>query len=225
VRHLLFPLFLVAAGAPVAALGDTVRCRGVNATVSAEDRSDGPRACRAIEAAGSLLRECGLETAHQYTITLVPEITHQSTACLGRYTCETRSIEVVAPDHLEAAIEPGNILGALDAGTLFEGLVVHEWAHAMLDEVTGDRELSVADHEYVAYAMQLSAMPAEQRAIWLDAHPTAAPSDPRGINGLVALMDPVAFGARSWRYFDVRGRCETVRRIIDGHLTFRTRAM
>jgi hypothetical protein len=221
---LLSLVFAVAVQAPPA-LAASVRCDGVNATVAAEERSDARRTCRAIEATHPAMQECGLETDRHITITLVPEITHQGAVCLGRYACETHDIEVVEPDHLRAALASDSILNRLDAGDLFDGLVVHEWSHAMLDEVTDDRRLSTADQEYVAYAMQLSTMPAEQRATWLKAYPTSSTLDPRGINGLVALIDPAAFAARSWRYFSGRGGCETVRDIIDGRLSFRTRAM
>lgn len=204
------------------AFGETLACEAYNLTVVAENLPTAQHACDALAAQRSLLDACGLIPERSYALRIVRKIEEGPGNCLARYHCDAEAIEVIGPDWLRAAIEPGSVLNRLDPGRLFVSLVVHEWTHAVFDEVTEGAARDLGDQEYVAFAMQLAALSPEDRQTWLAAYPGREPVQHREINAVVAALDPPQFATRAWRHFAAENNgCSTVRDLISGKSTFR----
>ncbi len=141
--------------------------------------------------------------------------------CLASYNCDAPRIEVIEPSNLDAALVSGSVLARLDQDRLFESLVVHEWAHAMLDAASPRPVHDLGDQEYVAYAMQLQSLPEAERRVWLDAPPGSENPGPREVNAIIAAADPLRFATRAWRCFAANDHgCASIRDVIAGDLTF-----
>lgn len=198
-----------------------LRCSAHDVGVEAEDAYVAERVCEALSSAKNLLDECGLTPVLGYTIGVVDQMTHRAGGCLAHYDCEGARIEVLDPARFDEVLEPDSVLRRIDRDALFASLVIHEWAHAVLDEVSLGQVRDPGDQEYVAYAMQLAALSPEDRQIWLDAFPASDEPRSREINGIIAAIEPLRFATRAWRYFSADGRgCATVHGLISGETSF-----
>lgn len=188
-------------------------------TVFAVDPELAAHIC-AIDAATDLdLSSCGLPEYGPLDLYVVRRIEGAPGHCLGVYVCETNEIAVVNPAVLAQDDARTTVYGSLNANMLFDSMVVHEIAHARLANALRDKEISVASHEYIAYAMQIASLPAQEREVLLKGAPKGD-FDVSAINELTLSFDPKLFFGLVWRHFEApENGCNFIKSLIDGSVT------
>lgn len=89
------------------------------------------------------------------------------------------------------------------------------------DHFTASRLASCANnHEYVAYAMQMLLLPANERQKIVTTYDIASPIDPLLLNCFIAAMAPDRFAAIVWQHYSEQGNgCSFVRELVSGEAT------
>ncbi|TCP40834.1 DUF6639 family protein [Rhodovulum marinum] len=170
-------------------------------SVEAESPDDAAAVCAAVARARPRLDACNLHQAQPLTIRVLPQITHALTACMAQYHCHDDSISVTAPRALPSILAPDSIWRRITPQALFDSLIVHELVHAFLDQAECSGTPCLADHEYIAFALQIDALePADQAAI-LDGNGIDDPDNTGRLNGFIARMDPGYFAQAAWLHF------------------------
>ncbi|MGC9419515.1 MAG: DUF6639 family protein [Rhodovulum sp.] len=190
-----------ARAAPVPCPGDPL------ISVDAEVPEDAVVVCETVARARPRLADCRLEQTRPLTIRVVPEITHALVGCMAQYHCHDDSISVTAPAALPGVLVPDSIWRRIAPRALFESLIVHELAHAFLDQSECPATLCLTDHEYIAFALQIDALGAADRAAILEGNGIADPGDTGRLNGFIARMDPGYFAQAAWLHFSQPGNC------------------
>lgn len=161
--------------------------------------------CRVAETGPEQLEACGLPIRAPLVILAVPEIAHGDVSCLGAYDCDRLELRLVTPAALDAALAPDSVLRDIPREALFDSLVVHELAHAALAQQPCAAPPCLAEHEYVAYAMQMQALAPEHRAIVTDAARGLDRVTEERLNEFIAVAAPDTFAAWAWTHFSRPG--------------------
>ncbi|WP_343078876.1 DUF6639 family protein [Ostreiculturibacter nitratireducens] len=202
---------------------DPLACPNPLISVETDDPELTPGVCAIAEAARPQLAQCGLVQ----TVPLVIEVVRKpailiggDVACLGTYDCERTRITLIHPDTIEEALGPDNPFAVIPRADLFASLVVHELSHALVDQKPEVTQLNRAAQEYVAYAMQLEAMPPAVRQRLLDAIPSSGPVELVELNVVLALGAPQVFSVKAWRHFSTPGNgCDFVEKLLSGEVS------
>lgn len=166
------------------------------------------------------LGACHLVQSRPLTIRVVAYLSHPFAACMAIYDCRDDAISVTAPARLAAKLPDDSIWRRIRMEALFESLIVHELAHAFLDQTECKRIPCYADHEYIAYAMQIDALaPADREAV-LEGHRVRLPVDPAALNEFTAQAAPGHFAQSVWLHFNTEGNgCAFVGKLVRGETT------
>lgn len=193
------------------------RCPSADLQVFAVDPDLARHICDVEEQAAPALAACGMPDRSPLDIYVVQRIEAVGPHCQGTYVCATDEIAVVAPDQLATLEVLSDIYRSMQVADLFDSLVVHEITHARLTKALQGEELSVASHEYIAYAMQFASLPDSVRQS-LAAGRSTEPVDRSRINELTLFFGgPDAFAPLVWRHFQAEGNgCGFVKSLIDG---------
>ena len=201
---------------------ETLLCPGGEITVEAPDDGSAAQVCELVEEVRPILAECGLEQEAPVSIHVVAEATHVAAPMVGSYAAGSNEIKLTHPDHLSDVILPDHPFARLAPDLTFQSLLVHELSHAFLDQAECTRERCVAEHEYVAYAMQLSVLPPEAREALIGEYVTDKIYGVEILNDFVAESAPLFFASRVWEHFSKPGNgCDFIRKIVSGEADLR----
>lgn len=100
-------------------------------------------------------------------------------------------------------------------------MVAHEVAHQIFRSHLGGRTVSLATHDYVAYAMQIASMPLGVRKAFLKPLNSKAPDNLEPFVDVVLFMPPEAYGSLAYAHFSKPGNgCRILREVIEGKISF-----
>ncbi|WP_371037719.1 DUF6639 family protein [Rhodosalinus sp. FB01] len=216
-RPILSALAMAFLLAPAPLASGTLSCPGGSLTVASPDAALNERICRVAEAGAEQLAACGLPIRAPLVILAVPEIAHGDVSCLGAYDCDRLELRFVTPAALDAALAPDSVLRDIPREALFDSLVVHELAHAALAQQPCAAPPCLAEHEYVAYTMQMQALAPEHRAIVTGAARGLDRVTEERLNEFIAVAAPDTFAAWAWTHFSrPENGCGFVARLISG---------
>jgi hypothetical protein len=175
-------------------------CPNANVVVDAADSRDFDTGCRAAAAAAGFLAASGLETAIPIAISFVdvmPDIV-AGTPSVGCYVTAESRIYVLTFARCRQRRLAHEI--AIDR-SVHMGLVAHEVAHRIVAAHVGQVRLGTVAHEYIAYVTMYATMPEVHRQQVLKQLPGDGFDSEIQINITFYLLDPVLFGAQSYRHF------------------------
>lgn len=199
-------------------------CRGGHTPISvwSDDDRLAQDACIAVSDAIGLLEDCGLSQSGPIRINLGHGAIGEQANCLGVYHCESDDIHVLAPEAMSRTLPKDSPLAAIPVERLFSSVITHELAHAFLYQLRGGSGETIAEDEYVAYAMQYLSLSEPERVALLGAmpgHPQFVTRDM--LNDLFLTMSPVVFGSWAWRHFErQKDRCGFIAGIVAGEIDF-----
>lgn len=207
-------LALLAAGAGRA---EERRCPGVPVIVEAAGPDGAAEICAAARDAARLFAECGVPALRRpVRIRRVPALPE---GCAARYHCGEDRIEILAPDRVAATRRPDAPLAFLDAESFHRSVVVHELAHAAMENTPCPFATCVAAQEFVAYNLQILSLAPADRARFAAAIDPATIAAPERLNPFVLAVDPDAFLRRSWLWLGAQpGRCAYLGRVARGEI-------
>jgi hypothetical protein len=178
-------------------------------------------ACDVALGAKTRIVACGLDQRRPIRIELTDRLEHMAAECLAAYSCSDDVIRVTDPAAIPDALDPSSPYTRLPPDIVFAALVAHEMAHALLAQTSDGREIAFVDHEYVAAALELDSLAPEWRAVLIEAAPIAREPTMGLISPLIYALEPRAFAANAWSFFDAEDDgCDRVGAIARGVFTF-----
>ncbi len=213
---------LVASSAgPLHASGTMLLCPDRDIAVTSTSPESAVLACNYAMQAKTRIVACGLDQNRPIQIFIEDRIAHDFADCLATYDCSDDVIRVTDPVSLSDRLEEENPYRVLPVNGLFQALISHEMAHALLEQSSSGTDLAFVDHEYVAAAMELDSLDQEWREALIDAAPVSLPPKAELISAMIYEIDPRKFATNAWRYFNAEtDGCERIRRIADGDFSF-----
>ena len=161
-----------------------------------------------------------MEQTEPVVIEVIEGLRREDPRCLGLFHCDTSHIELIAPEHVAMALGEGSRFAEIPAAEFYDSLVAHELAHALAYQTRWGALGSVADTEYLAYAMQLESLSAQTRAGFIARHPVTEPVKPQALNEAVLAFAPAIFAIKSWIHFSQpENGCSFVRALLTGEET------
>jgi hypothetical protein len=169
------------------------------------------------------LVECGLSQSKPIQIYLVDTIEHDVADCLATYNCSNDTIRVTDPASISDALGVDNPYRILPTEVVFQALITHEMAHALLEQSSANIDIAFVDHEYVAAAMELDIIAPEWRNALIAAAPVSLPPKLGLISSLIYGFEPRKFATNAWQFFNAEpDGCKRIREIASGEFTFTT---
>jgi hypothetical protein len=203
-----------------AATAEPVPCADPMLAVEAPDPATAARVCTEAIAAKAHPTTCSLTQSRPVTIEIRPEIHGPADHCAGLYACGSDRVTLIPPDAVRQVMPEGSVFAVLDPATYYDSLVVHELAHALMDQADCALPRCAADTEYVAYALQIDSLPeAAQDRIrnWRDV-PDDVPAE--RLNDFLLMMKPDIFAVTAWAHFDgLEDGCAFVADLVGGAAT------
>ncbi len=200
-----------------AAGAESIACTDRMLSVDGADGEVAARVCNAAVAAKEELASCGLAQLRPVVIEIRPEAFGPTEHCAGLYTCGSDRILLRAPKAMARLMPEESIFAPLPPADYYDSLVVHELAHALMDQSECTGEHCDADREYVAYALQIASLSDENRALIERFHTLDRPVDVARLNAFLLFMKPDVFAAHAWAHFDDAGNgCAFVADLVNG---------
>jgi len=203
------------------ASGETLRCAGLQVSVVAEDPTLANRICRVAATALDRLSQCGLRQTSRFDIRVSRALPSAFDGCFGVYHCADNSVEILDPAALARAAEATGNFAQLPTDVLFDSLIVHEISHVLTYQSGLSNPRTSAEIEYIAYAMQMEALPASARDLLRRAHAIQRPVTVTSLNDVILAFAPEVFAVKAWTHFTTPGNgCSFVQRVLDGTVPF-----
>jgi hypothetical protein len=220
---MLRPLAVLAIALPLArgAVAHEMVCADGLLSVVAATPELATDACAAALGARARITACGLDQRRPIRIELIGRLEHPAADCLASYSCSEEVIRVTDPAAIPGVLEPDSPYARLPPEVVFQALVAHELAHALLAQSAAGREIAFVDHEYVAAALELDILDPGWRTVLIEASPTGSPPTLGLISPMIYALAPRTFAANAWSFFDAEpDGCARVRAIARGEFTF-----
>ena len=194
-------LLVVLLASPTRLVAQVYDCSDPMFSVQTADAKLARRICDVATAAAARLAECHLPQQARITLQVVDRYAHEEGSCLGRYASADATLEISSIDIIPDPIERDHVFSRIPVPELFDSVIVHELTHALLHQQSYDDPHCVANHEYMAYAMQMQTFsPASRRLIIANAGGRTDVEQER-LNGFIAQAAPMKFAAWSWLHF------------------------
>jgi hypothetical protein len=202
---------------PAASTAQTLSCPDDRITVvDAGEYSD--RICRVGAQAIDELAACNLPLDRPITITLSRTLDEN---CVGVYHCGEDTMELTHPDDLATMIAESALFSALDVLSYFDSILFHELVHAAADTIPCPYESCPATSEYLAYALQIRALSAEDREKIGLAEVSEDRISRDAINAIMVFWAPDRFAVKAWTHLMQReDPCAYVGLIAKGNIVF-----
>lgn len=203
------------------ALSDEVTCADGRAKVWTQHKELAARVCAVASDGIDQLTACNLRQTRPVRISILDRLEAANAECVGRYLCHAGRIEILSPKAMQDAIQPDSAYHDLPGMEVFDSFLVHELAHALIHQTLDGQSGSVAQNEYVAYAMQLASIPPETREALIAPYRKSEGVSLEELNGFILGFAPDRFAARAWLHFsEPQNGCDFVSRILEGTVLF-----
>jgi len=191
-------------------------------SVEASDTDMGRRVCTLASEAAAQLAQCHLPQLDRIKLQVVDHFAHIEGYCLGRYEVADAALKVSSPDSYPDLIEPDHVFYNIPVQQLFKSVIVHELSHAILQQQSSDIPHCIANHEYIAYAMQMQSLSPESRQIIVDNAGNTTDVTLEHLNSFIAQAAPMKFAAWSWLHFSgPEGGCDFIEKLVSGEATLK----
>lgn len=192
-------------------------CRSGQASVVAPGPSAFETACEAAAVARRFLRACAIHATEGISIQIQEALPEKpGFSAIGLFD-PARAVAVVPT--FRTAFDGTAGKGWFDhpmTMPLYESLIAHETAHAIVDQLAGP-PISPMAHEYVAYAVQFGTMAPALRQAILERSPHEAPIGRVELSGLYLALAPADFGIKAHLHFSMPEHgCEFLKGVAEG---------
>ena len=193
-------ILLVMQSAPTRA--DTSTCPGTGITVIADDSLDIDEVCLGATEAIAFLNANDLDTDISLQIHLVPHIPECRTKnAFGCYNKKSRRAYVLPLWACCSETGDVEVFGLPMDRELYQSLVAHEVAHAIVNDSFKFADPSWIAHEYIAHVTQIATLPQEHRDRIMALYPNVGFERLTQINPMILLMEPGIFSVQSYGHY------------------------
>jgi hypothetical protein len=175
-------------------------CAGSSVVVEAADPADREAGCRGAESAAAFLAASGVDTQVPVRISFVESLP-PSVGALPAVGCYVRSEDRVYVLSFARCQHKKLEHDVVIDRPVHVGLVTHEVAHAIVRADPRGAKLGLVAHEYIAYVAMYATMPPDRRGEVLAQIPGDGFESELHINSFIYAVDPVRFGAQSYRHY------------------------
>jgi hypothetical protein len=196
---------------------EAARCPSGQVQVLAPGPSAQRIACEAAADARRFLRACGIESAEVVRIRVregLPE--EPGLKAIGLFDPARIIAEVPT---FRSAFDAMAGEGWFDhpiTMPLYQSLIAHETAHAIIDQIGGP-PISPMAHEYVAYAVQFGTMAPALRQAILARSSHEVPIERVELTGMYLALAPAEFGIKAHLHFTMPGHgCGFLKGVAEG---------
>ncbi|MBS9716738.1 DUF6639 family protein [Pseudohalocynthiibacter aestuariivivens] len=177
--------------------------------------------CHVAEQARDQLKVCHLFQTEPVLIKIVEQPKLDQFDCLGVFRCDDSVVEVIEPSRIPEVLVEDDPLLLISENIVFDSVVVHELTHAFMHQTLPTRSGSVAQDEYLAYAMQFEFMPEDARNVMLEARPVTTDVTLDSLNEMILMFAPTLFGLRAWTHFNYENNgCDFFQLLLGGKVNF-----
>lgn len=195
----------------------TTICEDGKTTVSHPGNRDPQDICTSAGEARAAIRMCGLNLSAEISITMATSPIFGDPACLAAYHCDRDEILLLPLEDIVDLTRDNRLLSQIAEEDLLTSLLIHEFVHAWIARSEHAGNISLIEDEYIAYAMQIAALPSETQAAMRAHSLLPAPPDKRVLSELLLAMDPSRYGLLAWRHFSAAGNgCRFVKGLLAG---------
>jgi hypothetical protein len=199
---------------------ETVACSNPMFSVETSELNLTEHICAVAAAAAKRLAACHIPQRDAIKLHVVDGIAHEDSSCLGTYKPSEKILQITSPTQLSAVIDQDHIFSKIPALELFDSLIFHELTHALLDQRSGGDKQCYANHEYMAYSMQMEALSPVSRQIIIVAAGGHSEISREQLNGFVAMVEPTTFAAWSWLHFsEPQNGCDFFEKLTTGEIS------
>ena len=202
---------------PTRSPAETVVCAESMVSVTAPHASRAQSVCATASVTLPKLAQCDLRLSLPISITVLNDLPGVSDTCFGYYVCDGHQIFVRSPQGISEITELSLLYEDMAPEVVFDSIVVHEVSHAAFEQTACEDALCLANHEYVAYVMQMWSFAPVVRQKIIKQFGQDEPVEPIRLNDLIAVIAPEKFAALSWQHFNQPGNgCEFVKKLVSG---------
>lgn len=215
----------VAAGALIALLGfcgsltaDDVDCLPGTLVVETQLPGSEGMVCEGARRAVKLLATCGLQVRRPLHLSIVDKLPVLPRADeLGYFNRRTSQAVVLEFERCRQIVAAAGRFGVPMTPNLYQSLVSHELAHAVVAQQENAVVLRRVAHEYVAYVIQMQSMDAATRDSIMSRYPHDTPIAIEELSELYLDLSPPDFAVKAYLHFsaDVNG-CRFLKQLVNG---------
>jgi hypothetical protein len=190
------------------------RCQGVRFVDGEVPAATASLACEGVDRARRFFRRLGLDAGAPVTIAFLESASPVCTQPVGTFSADAAMIEMLP---LGLARDRVDVFRAPMDGRLYTSFVAHEATHAIAHPQFLDGAATPLAHEYLAYAAQLSTLPAIEREAILTRYRLQGFESLGAVSLTYYGLDPCAFGVKVFLHFAAQpDPAGLVRRVLDG---------
>lgn len=177
--------------------------------------------CVGIRKAVDALAACEIHPrTHVYAERVDVIVSPDGNQMFGRYD-RVHDTVMVAGRASIAELVKGTPYATLPPSEFYQSIVVHETVHAIVEQNQLTPPSTRAAQEYPAYALQIAALPAASREVYLRQFDVADGNVADLFSDAILLLDPYYFAARAYTHFSkAGGSCAILERLIADKATF-----
>lgn len=197
-------------------------CRTINAVLSEADRSEAILACEGAMIAKQELGRCGFHPRRSLRIGIVSVVYDGNGARqLGDYQPYLDRIRLLSKSAFRQLANSTFMDVSISETELYRSVAAHEAAHAIFEPYTRHLDLPINAQEYVAYAIQVMAFPADVRERMLNAGTDVAVNNLFHFSHFLLFADPQRFAVQAYRHFRAPGNsCDFLHAIVAQRVHF-----
>lgn len=199
---------------------DAHRCATGPAVVSADAEGAPDVVCRAAREAATRLAACGLVARRPVSVRVVRDLGDECPPhALGYYDARTQEVIVPTYNVCVRLAGPDGRFGVALSPEMYRSLIVHELTHAITHQLVHPRKLERTAYEYVAYAIQFTAMDPEVSAQILRQQGIDGPVGVRDLSDTYFSLSPARFAVKAYLHFrDPANGCGFLHDVIAGRV-------
>ena len=210
----------------MANLANVDRCPDAPVDVMATSPDERRLACSAANEAIQRLDACGINLRRPLHVQIMSEVRHPfSGAIFGLFDTKQERVLVTQEANMPALVE-GTPYAMLPQRDFYRSLIIHEVIHAVMHQNLKRPVSSHAAYEYPAYALQIEALSAGVRDMFLQSFDQQAIKANSIFSDAILLFDPYFFAARAYEHFKASpDGCAHLAGILEGEVSFIAPAM
>ncbi|NNE88172.1 MAG: hypothetical protein HKN27_08860 [Silicimonas sp.] len=192
-------------------------CDGYDITVSANNPDVVTAICDAAAQAQEIFKQCNVPSlSAPLHVDVVEDIRD---GCVAMYHCGEGLVEVLSSDLMTQRRDINGAFSFLTIDRYFHSVIVHEITHAAFDAVHCPIDNCVVGSEYVAYAIQVMSLTADERQSFVDRAGLDRRVGRDELSALILYIAPHLFAQKVWTHLSQRDDpCGYIGQITEGRI-------
>ncbi len=201
-------------------------CPDRRVSVAAPTEAVAQTVCRQSARAREILAACGITAGNNLSVQVTRALTTApGFRRAGEYDPTLRRVRLLPFATYARHVKPRLGSTPVVARVLHASVAAHEIAHGIFHEHTRHLDLPETAHEYVAYVVQLSSLPADVQKALMEQNDIFHVGNLFVFSYFLLLADPERFALNAYRHFhQPENGCGFLSRLVEGKVHFPPRS-